>query len=174
MRWETNPFDSWDWYALAGTVLLLSYFCSLYLLAMLCMGKFAKNSAGTHCAGFFWMGLIATLSLWVGSNRWCSLNGLSYAIWSILFGMVITNSPLGNWDALRSLKITSKDGEFFIKCSLTLLATEFSILAEVGLPAIVVAWVGSPLVLIVGYLVSRKVLKMDVSIALLTAVGACW
>ena len=82
--------------------------------------------------------------------------------------MVITNSPLGNWDALRSLKITSKDGEFFIKCSLTLLATEFSILAEVGLPAIVVAWVGSPLVLIVGYLVSRKVLKMDVSIALLS------
>jgi len=174
MRWETNPFDAWDWYSLLGTFLLLGYFCSLYLAAMLCMGKLAKNPASMHAKGFFCMGGIATLSLWVGSNRWCSLNGLSYSIWSILFGMIITNTPLSKWESLSSLRLTSKFGEFFIKCSLTLLAIEFSILAEVGLPAIVLAWVGSPLALILGYLASKKLFKMDTDIALLTAVGATW
>ena len=82
--------------------------------------------------------------------------------------------PWGGWDALSTLKLTSKDGEFFIKCSLTLLATEFSILAEVGLPAIAVAWMGSPVALTAGYFASKTLLKMDTDIALLTAAGATW
>lgn len=88
--------------------------------------------------------------------------------------MIITNSPLGDLKALSCLRLASKDGEFFIKCSLALLATEFSVLARVGLPAIVVAWVGSPVALISGYILSKTLLKMETDIALLTAVGATW
>lgn len=174
MRWQTNPFDAWDWYAFVGTILLLAYFCVLYLIALRYMGKLDKNPASQYAKGFFFMGIIATLSLWLGRNQWCASNGLSYAIFSIIFGMIITNSPLGNLESLSSLKLASKDGEFFIKCSLALLATEFSVLARVGLPAIVLAWVGSPVALVSGYIISRKVLKIDTDIALLTAVGATW
>lgn len=174
MRWETNPMDAWDWYAFVGTIILVGVLCSMYLLALRCMGKLEKNPASQHAKGFFMMGFIATLSLWLGRNRWCSANGLSYAIFSIIFGMIITNSPLGNLKVMSSLKLTSKDGEFFIKCSLALLATEFSVLARVGLPAIVVAWVGSPLALVLGYQCSKRLLKMETDIALLTAVGATW
>lgn len=174
MRWETNPFDAWDWYALVGTILLLVFFCCLYLAALRCMDKLEKNPASQHAMGFFLMGLIATLSLWLGRNRTLASNGVGYAIWSIILGMIITNSPIGKWKALSSLKLASKDGEFFIKCSLALLATEFSVLAKVGLPAIVVAWVGSPLALLVGYFVCRRLFKMETEISLLTAVGATW
>jgi len=174
MHWEANPFDAWDWYAVVGTLLLLAYFCLLYIFSLRCMGKLDKNPASQHAKGFLVMGVVATLSLWLGRNKWCSSNGLSYAIFSIIFGMIITNSPVGNWKALSCLKLASKDGEFFIKCSLALLATEFSVLARVGLPAIIVAWVGSPIALITGYIISKKVLKMETDIALLTAVGATW
>jgi len=99
---------------------------------------------------------------------------LSYAIFSILFGMTITNSPIGTLESMSCLKLSSKDGEFFIKCSLALLATEFSVLARVGLPAIVVSWVGSPLALVLGYIFGRRAFKMETDIALLIAVGATW
>jgi len=174
MRWDKNPMDAWDWYAFIGTFFLLVFFCVLYLISLRCMGKLEKNPASQHAKGLFFMGIIATISLWLGRNSWCSANGLSYAIFSILFGMGVTNSPVGNWEALACLKLSSKDGEFFIKCSLALLATEFSILAKVGLPAIVVAWVGSPIALVLGYLFGRRVFKMETDMALLTAVGATW
>lgn len=174
MRWESNPLDAWDVYSLVGSILLLVYFSGLYLIALRCMGKLENNPGIQYVKGFFLMGIIALLSLWFGRNRWCSMNGLSYAIFSILFGMIITNSPIGNWSVLSSLKLTSKDGEFFIKCSLALLATEFSILAKVGLPALVVAWVGSPLALVLGYIFYKKVFKMETDLALLTAVGSTW
>lgn len=174
MRWETNPLDAWDAYNIFGTILLLAFFCFLYLIGLRYMGKLDKNPAVQHAKGFAMMGIIATLSLWLGRNKWCATNGLSYAIFSIVFGMIFTNSPLGNLKVFSSLKLASKDGEFFIKCSLALLATEFSLLAKVGLPAIVVSWVGSPVALVTGYIANKKLLKMETEIALLTAVGATW
>ncbi|KAL7546090.1 hypothetical protein ACHAWF_009427 [Thalassiosira exigua] len=174
MGWDTSPLDAWDLYAFIGTIFLLAFMCIVYLVALKCMGKFEKNSAWQYTKGFVLMGFLATLSLWFGRNRWCATHGLSYAIFSIAFGMIVANSPLGRLGALSSLKLASKDGEFFIKCSLALLATEFSILAKVGVPAIIVAWVGSPVALVLGYLFCRKLFKMETEISILTAVGATW
>lgn len=174
MRWQSNPLDAFDVYSFVGSLLLIGFFCFLYIIALRCMGKLEKNSANEYIKGFIITGLLALISLWLGRNQFCATNGLSYAIFAILLGMMIANTPLGSWRALSSLKLTSKDGEFFIKCSLALLATEFSVLARVGLPALVVAWVGSPISLILGYIFGKKVFKMETDIALLTAVGATW
>lgn len=174
MRWETNPFDAWDAYGFLGTILLLVFLCSLYLLALKCCGKLEASSATKHAKGFAEMGAIATLAFWLGRNKWCYLNGLGYAVFSIILGMIIANSPLASKDRLSSLKLASKEGEFFIKCSLALLAVEFSVLGRVGLSAIVVAWVGSPLALLLGYFLAVRLFKMDTSLALLIAVGATW
>ncbi|KAL3779682.1 hypothetical protein ACHAWO_004187, partial [Cyclotella atomus] len=173
-RWEQNPMDAWSWYSFIGTVLLLSFFCAVYLLAQRFMGGFNKKPASQYVKGFFLIGVIATFSLWLGGNIALAKNGLGYAIWSIVLGMMYTNTPISKLGMLSSLKVAAKDGEFFIKCSLALLATEFSVLARVGLPSILVAWIGSPLALVLGYNVCRRLFKMETEVSLLTAVGATW
>uniref|UniRef100_A0A7S0GFJ2 Uncharacterized protein n=1 Tax=Proboscia inermis TaxID=420281 RepID=A0A7S0GFJ2_9STRA len=119
---------------------------------------------------------IGILSLWLGRNRWCSKSGMGYAIFAILLGMIITNasSQLFPNFKLTGFKLVAKDGEFFIKCSLVLLAVEFSVLKEVGWQAIVVSWVGSPVSLISGYLIGTRLFKMETDISILIAVGATW
>ena len=174
VRWESNPIEAWTWYSLVGTMFLLVFFGSIYILAKYFMGAFAKKPAAEYVKGFFLMGAIATFSLWLGGNVALSKNGFGYAIWSIVLGMIFTNTPIGKLGFLSSLKVAAKDGEFFIKCSLALLATQFSVLARVGLPSILVSWIGSPLALIIGYLNCRHFVKMDTELALLTAVGATW
>lgn len=174
VRWEKKPIEAWTWYSFVGTILLLSFFCAIYLLAKHFMGSFKKKPASRYAKGFFLMGSIATFSLWLGSNMALAKNGFGYAIWSIVLGMIFTNTPIGKLSMLSSLKIAAKDGEFFIKCSLALLATQFSVLARVGLPSILVAWIGSPLALIIGYNVCRRLFKMETEVSLLTAVGATW
>ena len=174
VRWESNPLDAWTWYSFVGTIFLLVFFCSIYILAKYFMGTFVKKPAVEYVKGFFLMGTIATFSLWLGGNLALSKNGFGYAIWSIVLGMMFTNTPICKLEFLSSLKVAAKDGEFFIKCSLALLATQFSVLARVGLASILVAWIGSPLALIIGYINCRRFVKMDTELALLTAVGACW
>ena len=173
-KWKPNPMEAWDWYGFIGTILLLMFVCAVYLMSKYFMGSFKKKPALHHFMGFFLMGLIATVSLWLGGNETLAKNGFGYAIWSIVLGMVFTNSPLAKIGLLSSLKTVAKDGEFFIKCSLALLATEFSVLARVGLPSISVAWIGSPLALVIGYFVCKRAFKMDTEVSLLTAVGATW
>jgi len=154
---------------------LLSAFCCLYLLSLDFMNKLEKAPILSYIGGFAVMSLLATISFWIGRNEWCSQNGLGYAIFSIILGMAIRNVPcIGKSERIHFLLLTSKDGEFFIKCSLVLLAVEFSVLRGVGLPAIAVAWIGSPLALIAGYLLGFYIFKMDRSVSLLVAVGATW
>uniref|UniRef100_A0A7S4WF35 Sulfate exporter family transporter n=1 Tax=Ditylum brightwellii TaxID=49249 RepID=A0A7S4WF35_9STRA len=173
-RWETNPFEAWDLYGVIGTVLLLAFLCSLYLVSQNAMGKLESKPVCKYIKGFFSLGGIATLAFGIGRNKYCYLSGFGYAIFSIIFGMLITNSPLASGDRLSSLKIVAKDGEFFIKCSLALLATPFGILGEVGVGSLVVAWVGSPIALVLGFVFANQVLKMDTGLALLIATGATW
>lgn len=127
-----------------------------------------------YTKGFVMMGMLGTISLWMGRNRWCYVNGFGYAIVSILLGMMVGNSPLASGDNLSSLKVVSKDGEFFIKCSLSLLAVEFSILGQFGLGSLIVSWVGSPLALLISFFIGVKVFKMDKGSSLLIVTGATW
>ena len=86
--------------------------------------------------------------------------------------MIIGNSPA--IDRLKAVQIVAKDGEYFIKCLLVLLAVRFSILGDLGLPAIGVAWGASPVALLSSCVIGRKFFKMDMEVALLIAVGATW
>ena len=174
MKWSENPFDAWDLYNLIGTLCLFSFFLSLYLLSLFVRGKFISTNASVYVKGFFGIFVLATLAFWIGEQNWCKKNGFGYAIWSIIFGMILGNSPLTSGTRLSAVKTVSKDGEFFIKCSLVLLAVPFSILGELGLPAIVVAWVESPITLISSFFIGRKFFKMEIGPALLIATGATW
>ena len=144
------------------------------MVALKAMGKFEINPVSKYAKGFAGLSMVATLAFWIGRQQWCVVNGLGYAIWSLVFGMIIGNSPPAAGERLEAIKLAAKDGEFFIKCSLALLAVEFSVLGEVGLPAIAVAWMGSPLALLAGFFIGTRVFKMDVGVSLLIATGAAW
>jgi len=177
MKWSNNPLDAWDIYNIIGVALSLSFFGILYLVSLLCMGKIKpEKPISMYMKGFAGLSFIAIISFWLGRQEWCARNGFGYAIFSIVFGMIIANIPAisNNKEQLDWLKLAAKDGEFFIKCSLVLLAVEFSVISKFGLEAILVAWLGSPLVLITGYLIGTRLFKMEKGIALLVAVGSTW
>jgi len=129
MSWTTNPLDAWDIYGLVGTFLLLAVLCAMYLVSCKLMGKLQKKQPDEetgsrtlkYILGFAVMAALATLSFWIGRNEWCSDHGLGYAVFAILFGMVVTNVPGGSYLMDHWLGLAAKDGEFFIKCSLVLL-----------------------------------------------------
>jgi len=84
--------------------------------------------------------------------------------------MIITNVC----EIPKFLETIAKDGEFFIKCSLVLLAVELTVLVEVGGPGMIVAWIGSPIAVISGYLIGVHLFKCQENVSLLIAVGASW
>lgn len=175
MRWSDNPLDAWDMYSAIGTILLLLVLGALYLLALRSMGKIkAEKTAVMYVKGFSGLSIVAVIAFWLGRQEWCAKNGLGYAIFAIVIGMLIANTPVSKGDRLPSLKLVAKDGEFFIKCSLVLLAVEFSVLGRVGLEAVIVAWLGSPVALIAGFLIGTRLFRMDAGISLLVAVGSTW
>ena len=180
MKWTHNPSEAWDLYNVGGSILLLTIFLHFYLLSLSAMGKLnstptTTNPGKTFAKGFVGLCIVATIAFWIGSQRWCQQNGFGYAIWSIIFGMIIGNSHFAKGeDRLKSLKLAAKDGEYFIKCSLVLLAVEFSILGELGLPALAVAWGASPITLVSSYMIGRNFFKMDAIPAILIATGATW
>jgi uncharacterized integral membrane protein (TIGR00698 family) len=194
MKWSTNPLDAWDVYNIVGTILLLLVFCAMYLVSCKFMGKLIVVQGGgsggytstttttttrTYIIGFATMATLATISFWIGSNEWCDEHGLGYAIWAIVLGMFVTNccAPLirgGTNMVDDTLSNAAKDGEFFIKCSLVLLAVQLDELVKVGVPGIAVAWIGSPLAIFLGYIIGTRCLKCNDALALLISVGAAW
>jgi uncharacterized integral membrane protein (TIGR00698 family) len=181
MKWTRNPFEAWDIYNLIGIPILLIFIGSFYVISLKAMGKLEYDSAKTgedekklrkYIGGFSFMALLATLAFWLGQNVWSSERGLGYAVYAIIIGMAITNSPLG--DKLPWLELAAKDGEFFIKCSLVLLAVELDVLVSVGGPAFLVAWIGSPIAILAGFFLGTKMFKCTDSLAMLIAVGASW
>ncbi len=193
MKWTHNPLKAWDLYNFVGTILMLAIFLNFYLLSLSAMGKLKvqpqpqppsgtgansntnTNPSKNYREGFVGLCVVATIAFWIGSQRFFLRNGFGYAIWSIIFGMIIGNSPLSEGEhRLTNLKLVAKDGEYFIKCSLVLLAVEFSILGELGLPAIGVAWGASPITLVSCFMIGRRIFKMDIIPALLIVSGATW
>jgi len=181
-QWNQNPLDAWNLYGIVGTLLLLLVLFVQYLVALKCMGKLGTSaqssnnnkqmSASNYAKGFAVISVLALLAFWLGRNAWCLKHGLGYAVLSILLGMLLANIPhveLPTW-----LLSVAKDGEFFIKCSLVLLAVEFSVIAQFGWQSFVVSWIGSPLAIIIGFNVGTRRFKMDAGLAMLVVVGATW
>jgi Conserved hypothetical protein 698 len=181
--WQRNPFDAWNAYNLIGIPILLLIFLSFYLAFLFCMGNFEPQTDGEvtktrmslvweTVKSFGTMSLLAVLALWLGSNDWASEHGFGYAVFAIVLGMLVGN--ILDPEQLPWLFHGAKDGEFFIKCSLTLLAVELDILVSVGALAMVVAWIGSPLAIVLGYWLGKRLFNCKDSLSLLIAVGASW
>ncbi len=107
--------------------------------------------------GFALIFLIALISLLLAAQNDFKDLGIEYAIWAILLGIIISNTigtPAWATGALQT--------EFFIKTGLVLMGAELLIskILAIGLPGIFVAWVVTPIVLVLTYWFGQYVLKI--------------
>lgn len=108
--------------------------------------------------GFSFVFLLAVVALLVGKQSTMHEFGFVGLIWAILLGMLISNT-VGVPNFIKPALQT----EYFIKTGLVLLGAEilFSKILLVGQAGIVVAWVVTPIVLILTYIFGQRVLKME-------------
>jgi len=135
--------------------LLFTLICVVLLttIGVRVMGQQAVRYAAACTAVF----LLAVIAFTVASNHTMKSYGLSYAAWALLFGLVISNT-VGTPQWLRAGVRT----EMFIKTGLVLLGAEilFAKILSIGAPGLMVAWIGTPTVIIFMWFFGTRVLKM--------------
>lgn len=101
--------------------------------------------------------ILATLSYLLAAQTDMKNLGISYAVWAILFGLIISNT-IGTPAWLKPAIQT----EYFIKTGLVLLGAEILLgkIMTIGLPGIFVSWVVTPIVLVTTFWFGQKILKI--------------
>jgi uncharacterized membrane protein YadS len=100
---------------------------------------------------------LAVLSYIIASQTTLNAIGLSYVLWGLALGLIITNT-IGVPQFLKSAGQT----EFFIKTGLVLLGASilFGQIALIGIPGIFVTWVVTPIVLVVTFWFGQNIIKV--------------
>ena len=123
--------------------------------------------------GFVFVFAIAVLAYMASQQALMREYGIGYAAWAILFGMLISNTVgTPGWVA------PAVQTEFFIKTGLVLLGAEilFGKIVTIGIPGIFVAWLVTPTVLIFGFIIGDRWLKVPsktLNVTICAAASVC-
>ena len=139
--------------------IVLSIIVSMVLVGLLTaigvavMGQDPKK----YLFAFFILVLLAVVAYMIANQTQIKGWGLSYAMWALLFGLLISNT-IGTPEWLKAGIRT----EMYIKIGLVLLGAEilFGKILSLGAPGLMVAWIVTPTVVIFMYIFGVKVLKM--------------
>jgi uncharacterized integral membrane protein (TIGR00698 family) len=147
-----------------GIVVLLLAMGALFVVAVHMMGERGK----TFSAGYAVVFLLAILAYFISTQAAISAYGLPYAMWALLFGLLISNTV-----GTPKWLLAGSKTELFIKTGLVLLGAEilFSKIVVLGARGLMVAWIVTPTVLIFMYFFGTRLLKMS-SKALVIIVAA--
>ncbi len=137
-----------------AVAILLFAIGAAFVVAVSMMGEKAK----AFSAGYVVVFLLAILAYFVSTQTAVSAYGLPYAMWALLFGLLISNT-IGTPKWL----LAGSKTELFIKTGLVLLGAEilFSKIIVLGARGLMVAWVVTPTVLIFMYFFGTRLLKMS-------------
>ena len=107
--------------------------------------------------GFFVVFFIAVLAYMAETQALMKYWGFGFPLWAIIFGLLISNT-IGTPKWVQPAVAT----EFFIKTGLVLLGAEilFNKILAIGKPGIFVAWICTPITLILTYWVGQRFIKM--------------
>jgi uncharacterized integral membrane protein (TIGR00698 family) len=144
--------------------ILLVALGAAFAIAVHMMGEKAK----TFSAGYAIVFLLAILAYFISTQTSVSAYGLPYAMWALLFGLLISNTiGTPNW------LLAGSKTELFIKTGLVLLGAEilFAKIVVLGARGLMVAWLVTPTVLVFMYFFGTRILKMS-SKALVIIVAA--
>ena len=139
---------------------LIPGFIGLMVVMMLLFSlgaKFIGINVKQFYTGFPIIFVLAVVSYVIANQATLSAIGLSYVLWGLAIGLVISNT-LGVPQFLKSAGQT----EFFIKTGLVLLGASilFGQIALIGIPGIFVTWVVTPIVLVTTYWFGQNVIKV--------------
>lgn len=129
------------------------FLAAMFGLGIALMGK----SLPAFMQGFSMVFLVAVLAYMLGGQAISKQYGFGAEAWGVILGMLIANTVGTPKWVLPACEV-----EFFIKTGLVLLGAEvlFNKIVAIGTPGIFVAWVVTPLVLVLTYIFGQKVLKM--------------
>jgi len=136
---------------------LLILMIGLGLLTALAIAFMKTENVMKYLTGFIFIFMMACLAYWIANQVNVKYWGLSYAMWALILGLLISNTiGTPGW-----LKAGAKT-ELFIKIGLVLLGAEvlFKKILSLGPPGLMVAWIVTPVVIIFMYKFGRDLLKM--------------
>jgi uncharacterized integral membrane protein (TIGR00698 family) len=161
-KWSSDPLDAFR--AFSGDVVsgnligeLLVLMLCLAALTALGMAAMRVVKLSHYVVGFLVVFALSTAAYWIANQADVKYWGLSYAMWALLVGLLISNT-LGTPAWLKAGART----ELFIKTGLVLLGAEvlFKKILSLGPPGLMVAWIVTPVVVIFMYLFGVRRLKM--------------
>ena len=158
-RWTSNPFAAFTGQTLIGYLIMYAGLVIIFLIAAKVMGEKVK----LFIPAFLVVFVIAIISVLIGNQTAFKSYGLSYPLWGLLIGLIISNTV----GAPKWLQTAART-ELFIKTGLVVLGAEilFNRILALGPYGLGIAWGVTPIVLYVMYLYGTKVLKMEKSFAL--------
>lgn len=160
-KWTDNPLAVFHSATgtLAGTNLLelLTLLVSLAVLTGIGVVLLKRASFGPYLIAFVGVFLLAIIAYWIANQVEIRHWGLSYALWALLLGLIISNT-IGTPAWLKPAAQT----ELFIKTGLVLMGAEilFRKILALGAPGLMVAWIVTPVVVIFMWLFGNRVLHM--------------
>ncbi len=157
-KWERNPLNSLFPKGVGSSHLIYMFALFIVLGVLFAYGdKLMGGSFRRFFKGFAVIFAIGVISFVLGSQKEVGYLGINYAFWAILLGIIISNTiGVAPW-----LKHAARS-EYFIKTGLVILGAEILMnkILAIGIPGIFVAWVVTPIVLVVTYIFGQKVLKI--------------
>ena len=158
-KWVANPLNALPGDTLIAYLIMFVGLAIIYLIAVKIMGERVK----TYIPAFLVVFIIGIISMVIGYQTTLKTYGLSYPLWALLIGLLISNTVgVPKW-----LKPGVRT-ELYIKCGLVVLGAEilFSRIMALGPYGLVIAWVVTPIVLYLMYLYGTRTLKMERELAL--------
>ncbi len=156
--WDQSP---WEAFFPAGKPATLGGIFGALCLSLFSFGVAAQvmdRQGGAFCLAFPCVFGLALIAYVLETQTLMNYYGLSYALWALLIGLVISNT-VGTPRFVRPAVRT----ELYIKTGLVLLGAEVLInkLLALGVPGIFVAWIVTPIVLITTFWFGQRILKIE-------------
>ena len=176
--WTDHPLDAFliikEGIVTGNTILpLLALMVGLCAITVLAIGVMKSKPVGNYIVGFMVVFILACASYWISDQANIKYWGLSYAMWGLLIGLLISNT-IGTPRWL----LAGAQTELFIKTGLVLMGCEilFKKILALGMPGLMVAWIVTPIVVIFMYIFAVRTLKMKnkaLAIIIAAATSVC-
>ena len=156
--WKESPLES---FLPEGKDSHLPGILGMFLVPWVVFGvasRFLTGKVTDFLVAFVPVFLLATLAYVLASQHMVKYYGLSYALWALCVGLVISNT-VGTPAWIRPAVRT----ELYIKTGLVVFGAEVLVskLLALGVPGIFVAWVVTPIVLVTTFWFGQKILKIS-------------
>ncbi len=118
---------------------------------------FMRGDIKRYLPGYAVVFIFAALAYVISHQAQIKAYGLSYALWALIIGLLISNSV-----GTPKWLLAGAKTEMFIKTGLVLLGAEiiFEKILQLGLPGLFVAWLVTPTVILFMFWFGTKVLKL--------------